>query len=81
MDGVPRKEGSNRAGYVAGLMARQGCWNLVLRLRTVLDEWKFCEGHLSRNQFVIGLARWATCARKWTVGQTAAQTAQRFAGV
>ena len=54
-------------------------WNLVHALRIVFDEWKRCEGHPARNQLLIGLARWATDARKRTGNQSAAQTAQRFA--
>lgn len=54
-------------------------WNLLHALRVVFDEWKLCEGHPARNQLLIGLARWATDARKRTGSQSAAQTAQRFA--
>jgi nitrite reductase/ring-hydroxylating ferredoxin subunit len=54
-------------------------WNLVHGLRVVFDEWGFCEGHVARNQLLVGLSRWATDVRKRAGNQSAAQTALRFA--
>ena len=54
-------------------------WNLLHTLRTVCDEWGHCATHPARNQLLVGLARWATDARRSIGSQSAAQTAQRFA--
>ena len=48
-------------------------------LRTIFEEWERCEGHPSRNQLLVGLARWATDTRRRTGSQSAAATALRFA--
>lgn len=48
-------------------------------LRTIFDEWSRCEGHPSRNQLLVGLARWGTDTRRRTGSQSAAATALRFA--
>ena len=54
-------------------------WSLLNTLRTVFDEWDHCAGHPARGQLLVGLARWATDARRSIGSQSAAQTAQRFA--
>ena len=54
-------------------------WSLLNTLRTVFDEWERCAGHPARGQLLVGLARWATDARRSIGSQSAAQTAQRFA--
>ncbi len=53
--------------------------NILSTLRTIFDEWSRCEGHPARNQLLVGLARWATDARRRTGSQSAAATALRFA--
>ena len=54
-------------------------WSLLHTLRTVFDEWEHCAGHPAQGQLLVGLARWATDARRSIGSQSAAQTAQRFA--
>ena len=51
-------------------------WSLLHTLRTVFDEWEHCAGHPARGQLLVGLARWATDARRSIGSQSAAQTAQ-----
>ncbi len=53
--------------------------NILPTLRTIFDEWALCEDHPSRNQLLVGLARWATDIRRATGSQSAAATALRFA--
>ena len=53
--------------------------NILSTLRTIFDEWTWCEDHPSRNQLLVGLARWATDVRRATGSQSAAATALRFA--
>ena len=53
--------------------------NILSTLRTIFDEWTLCEDHPSRNQLLVGLARWATDVRRATGSQSAAATALRFA--
>ena len=54
-------------------------WDLLNTLRTVYDEWKWCEGHPARNQLLVGIARWTTDVRRQAGSESAAKTAQRFA--
>ena len=53
--------------------------NILSTLRTIFDEWTLCADHPSRNQLLVGLARWATDSRRATGSQSAAATALRFA--
>ena len=54
-------------------------WDILNTLRTVYDEWKWCEGHPARNQLLVGIARWTTDVRRQAGSESAAKTAQRFA--
>ena len=54
-------------------------WDILNTLRTVHDEWKWCEGHPARNQLLVGIARWTTDVRRQAGSESAAKTAQRFA--
>ncbi len=53
--------------------------DLLSSIRIVSEEWRTCEAHPSRNQLIVGLARWATDIRRNAGNDSAVQTAHRFA--
>lgn len=48
-------------------------------LRTVLEEWKYADGHPAQPQLLVGLARYVTDIRSNTDNKSAATTAMNFA--
>ena len=53
--------------------------HLLSSIYMVSEEWKTCESHPTRNQLIVGLARWATDIRRNAGNDSAVQTAHRFA--